>query len=288
MDLLLKIIRDYLFIAFGACAVAVSIELILAPNELVGGGVFSLAIIISFITDISLWIPILLLNTLMAAYSLLYFHPEFILKTAFGILCMTGAMFYFQGASAVTDSDVLILIYGGVILGTGIGLVIKGGGALGIEMLAMVFAKRFNIRISAFLLTVNGITLLILVWMISLEKAMFSVALLYVSSKTIDFVIDGSRHERSLFIISRIPEKVSSALIEELNLRLTYLYGQGGYTKENRKIIYCITNRVLYNRVCALVSDIDPKAIIEANYVYETIGTEAQKLPSKKHLKKGK
>jgi uncharacterized membrane-anchored protein YitT (DUF2179 family) len=269
----MKEVLNFLLIAAGSFAVALSLELILAPEGLVGGGTITIAIITNHLLDIPVWAILIGCNTAMLIVSARYMDFLFILKTIFANGILTASIFFIQTFEPITTTDVLILIYGGLILGAGIGLIVKAGGALGIEMLAICFAKSFNMKFSTFIFAVNAVTLTVLTFISSLEKSMFSIAILFITSKTIDFILEGGpRQDRSIMIISNKPDTVGKALIDELDLRLTYLYGKGGYSQRNRKIIYCITNRMLYTKVRDIVTEIDPYAIMEASFVYEAMG----------------
>ncbi|MEJ9133015.1 YitT family protein, partial [Bacillus thuringiensis] len=169
----------------------------------------------------------------------------------------------------------LIVLYGGVLFGIGVGIVVKMGGAIdGSEMLAVWMNKHFNVPISTFLLAVNAVIFIFVAILFSIEQAMFSLAIFYIVTKMIDFILDGINQGKSVMIISGKNKEIGDLLMKELQLSVTYLHGEGGFLGEHKRIIYCITNRFIYPKMKDLVLSVDPTAIIEASYSTETTGVK--------------
>ncbi|MBU9722858.1 MULTISPECIES: YitT family protein [Bacillaceae] len=266
-------ILDYFILTAGSIIVAAGLELILAPNELVDGGVTAIAIMSKAVWNIPIWVVFLLLNIPTLIFASKYMGKKFVVRTLYANVVTSIALIWMAPMQPITTSEVLIVLYGGLLLGLGIGLVVKMGGAIdGTEMLGIWVNKKYRIPFSTFLFSINAVILSVAAFVYSLEQAMFSIAIFFIVSKTIDFVLDGLNQEKSITIISSKPEEVGVRLMEDLDIQLTYLHGQGGYTKEDRKIIYCITNRFMYPKVRELVLNVDPDAVLEASMVNETTG----------------
>lgn len=266
---------DYLMLTMGSIIVAVGLELILAPNGLVDGGVTALSIMANRVWDFPIWSIFILLNFPTLLFSAKYMGRKFVVRTIYANIVTSLALIALAPFPAITSSEVLIVLYGGLLLGTGVGLVVKAGGAVdGTEMLAIYINKRYRLSISTFLLAINAVILTIAAFVFTLEKAMFSVAIFYIVSKVIDFILDGLNQGKSVMIISEKPDEVGETLMKDLDAQITYLFGKGGYTKEDRKIIYCITNRFMYPKLKDVVLTIDPEAVLEASYVTETAGVK--------------
>ena len=269
----MKTFLDYLFLTIGSLMVAAGIELILAPNSLVDGGVTALSIMIHTVWGLPIWLVYICLNLPTLLFCANFMGKRFVIRTVYANVVTTICLLWLAPMMAITSSEVLIVLYGGLILGLGVGLVVKAGGAVdGTEMIAIWIQKRFHVPISSFLLGVNAIILSIAAFIFSLEQAMFSIAVFYIVSKMIDFVLDGLNQGKSVMIISDSPELIGDSLMRELELQITYLYGQGGYTGDERLVIYCITNRYMYPKLKEVVLTNDPNAVIEASYVTETAG----------------
>jgi uncharacterized membrane-anchored protein YitT (DUF2179 family) len=268
-------IFDYVLLTVGSIIVAMGLELILAPNGLVDGGVTALSIMANAIWGLPIYVIFLGLNIPILLFTAKDVGKTFVVRTLYANIITTIGLVLFKPIPAITHSEVLIVIYGGLILGVGIGIVVKFGGAIdGTEMLAIWFNRHYQIPIGTYLLAVNVVILTIAAYVFSLEKAMFSLTVFYIVTKMIDFVLDGLNHGKAIMIISEKPEEIGESIIRELDIRITYLYGEGGFLGERKKIIYCITNRFMYSKLKGVVLAIDPSAIMEASYVCETSGVK--------------
>ncbi|MCL7747792.1 YitT family protein [Halalkalibacter alkaliphilus] len=275
----MKTFFNYLILTIGSIIVAAGLELILAPNGLVDGGVTAIAIMANSQLGWPIWAVYLALNVPTLLFSGRFMGRKFVVRTLYANAVTTAALWWLAPMQAITSSEVLIVLYGGLMLGLGIGLVVKAGGAVdGTEMVAIWVNRRFHIPISTFLLAINAIILTAAAFVFTLEQAMFSIAVFYIVSKMIDFVLDGLNQGKSVMIISEKPHVIGNKLLEELDVSITYLYGQGGYTGDERLIIYCITNRFMYPKLKDIVLSIDSTAVLEASYVTETTGVKKQML----------
>ncbi|MDG5789751.1 YitT family protein [Evansella sp. AB-P1] len=270
---------DYFILTIGSIIVAVGLELILAPNSLVDGGVTAIAIMINAVSKFPIWITFVILNIPSLYVAGKYMGKKFVIRTLYANVITTIALINMAPFPAITTSEVLIVLYGGLLLGVGIGLVVKAGGAVdGTEMIAIWINKKYHIPISKFLLLINAVILSVAAFVFSLEQAMFSIAVFFIVSKTIDFVLDGINQGKSVMIISEKPEEIGQQLIDELGMSITYLHGVGGYSNQEVHIIYCITDRFRYPKLKEVVLSIDSSAILEASFVTETTGVKSKAL----------
>ncbi|MBU9710246.1 YitT family protein [Evansella tamaricis] len=264
---------EYILLTIGSIIVAIGLELILAPNGLVDGGVTAIAIMSNAVWNFPIWAVFLILNIPTLLFASKYMGKKFVIRTLYANIVTSIALAWMAPMLPITNSEVLIVLYGGLFLGLGIGLVVKMGGAIdGTEMLGIWINKKYRVPFSTFLFGINAVILTIAAFVYSIEQAMFSIAIFFIVTKTIDFVLDGLNQEKSITIISNKPDEIGEILIEELDIQLTYLHGEGGYTHEPRKLIYCITNRFMYPKLRERVLTIDPDAVLEASMVNETTG----------------
>lgn len=230
-------IFDYLILTGGSIIVAVGLELILAPNELVDGGVTAIAIMSNAIWDIPIWIIFLSLNIPTLIFAAKFKGKRFVIRTLYANAITSIALIWMAPMPPITSSEVLIVLYGGFFLGVGIGLVVKVGGAIdGTEMLAIWLNKVYHIPFTTFLFGINAIILTGAAFVYSIEKAMFSIAIFFIVSKTVDFILDGLNQKKAIMIISVTPDEIGKSLINNLDAQLTYLYGEGGYSNEERRV----------------------------------------------------
>ncbi|MGG5770148.1 YitT family protein [Bacillus wiedmannii] len=271
----MKRVFEYVLLTIGSIIVAGSLELILAPNGLVDGGVTAIAIMANKVAGLPLYGVFLGLNIPILLFTAKVMGKKFFIRTSYANVVTTLGLIYLKPFPAITTSELLIVLYGGVLFGIGVGIVVKMGGAIdGSEMLAVWMNKHFKVPISTFLLAVNAVIFTFVAILFSIEQAMFSLAIFYIVTKMIDFILDGINQGKSVMIISGKNKEVGDLLMKELQLSVTYLHGEGGFLGEEKRIIYCITNRFIYPKMKDLVLSVDPTAIIEASYSTETTGVK--------------
>ncbi|QQN85566.1 YitT family protein [Bacillus toyonensis] len=271
----MKRVFEYVLLTIGSIIVAGSLELILAPNGLVDGGVTAIAIMANKVAGLPLYGVFLGLNIPILLFTAKVMGKKFFIRTSYANVVTTLGLIYLKPFPAITTSELLIVLYGGVLFGIGVGIVVKMGGAIdGSEMLAVWMNKHFKVPISTFLLAVNAVIFIFVAILFSIEQAMFSLAIFYIVTKMIDFILDGINQGKSVMIISGKNKEIGDLLMKELQLSVTYLHGEGGFLGEHKRIIYCITNRFIYPKMKDLVLSVDPTAIIEASYSTETTGVK--------------
>ncbi|MGH1285044.1 YitT family protein [Bacillus toyonensis] len=271
----MKKVFEYVLLTIGSIIVAGSLELILAPNGLVDGGVTAIAIMANKVAGLPLYGVFLGLNIPILLFTAKVMGKKFFIRTSYANVVTTLGLIYLKPFPAITTSELLIVLYGGVLFGIGVGIVVKMGGAIdGSEMLAVWMNKHFKVPISTFLLAVNAVIFIFVAILFSIEQAMFSLAIFYIVTKLIDFILDGINQGKSVMIISGKNKEIGDLLMKELQLSVTYLHGEGGFLGEHKRIIYCITNRFIYPKMKDLVLSVDPTAIIEASYSTETTGVK--------------
>ncbi|AIE79239.1 YitT-like protein [Bacillus cereus] len=269
----MKKVFEYILLTIGSIIVAGSLELILAPNGLVDGGVT--AIMANKVAGLPLYGVFLGINIPILLFTAKVMGKKFFIRTSYANVVTTLGLIYLKPFPAITTSELLIVLYGGVLFGVGVGIVVKMGGAIdGSEMLAVWMNKHFKVPISTFLLAVNAVIFIFVAILFSIEQAMFSLAIFYIVTKMIDFILDGINQGKSVMIISGKNKEIGDLLMKELQLSVTYLHGEGGFLGEHKRIIYCITNRFIYPKMKDLVLSVDPTAIIEASYSTETTGVK--------------
>ncbi|MCW1238727.1 MULTISPECIES: YitT family protein [Bacillus] len=271
----MKKVFEYVLLTIGSIIVAGSLELILAPNGLVDGGVTAIAIMANKVAGLPLYGVFLGINIPILLFTAKVMGKKFFIRTSYANVVTTLGLIYLKPFPAITTSELLIVLYGGVLFGIGVGIVVKMGGAIdGSEMLAVWMNKHFKVPISTFLLAVNAVIFIFVAILFSIEQAMFSLAIFYIVTKMIDFILDGINQGKSVMIISGKNKEIGDLLMKELQLSVTYLHGEGGFLGEHKRIIYCITNRFIYPKMKDLVLSVDPTAIIEASYSTETTGVK--------------
>ena len=168
-------------------------------------------------------------------------------------------------ASPLAGTDLLLCaLFGGVISGIGSGLAIRCGGAMdGIEVMAVIFAKRLGVTVGTFVMVYN-VVLYILCGMVlgSWILPLYSIVTYMAGLKTIDFIVEGIDRSKAVMIITEKPEEINAALLETFSCGTTKIQATGGYSNADKTIVYFVVNRFQISKVRALVGKLDPKAFL--------------------------
>jgi len=280
MSLRMKIvlvIRKMLFLTIGAFVAAAAIEGFLAPNNIIDGGVIGISMIASYLTKINLGLLVVLINVPFICLAFTKMGKKFVLQTFYAIIIFSLALNVFHGHIATSDL-LLATVFGGIILGAGVGIILKHDGSLdGTEILSLVLSKKWGLSVGEFIMGLNIFIYcgagLVFGW----GKAMYSMLTYFIAYKVIDIVMEGLNSSKSVRIISDKSYEIGQALIERLDIGITYIYGQGGYSRVDKTIIYCIISRLEMSKMKEIIREIDPNAFISVVDVHEAYGARLKK-----------
>ncbi|MFD2682346.1 YitT family protein [Bacillus seohaeanensis] len=271
----LKEVQQMIMITIGAIIAAVGLELFLVPNNILDGGVIGLSIITSELTGISMSIFLVVLNLPFLYIGYRRIGTKFTLHTLYGVVVLSAFTSYLHHFEPVTNDLFLATIIGAVILGTGVGLVIRTGGALdGTEIIAILVSKKRLVSVGQIVMIINlFIFTLAALLVFSWETAMYSIITYYIAFKMIDIVVEGMEELKSVTIISDVPEEIADALVKDLGRGVTFIHGEGVYTNKPKKIIYTIVTRIELSTVRSITHDIDPKALVAIENISDVSGS---------------
>lgn len=256
------ILRFLLMIA-GAAMAAASIELVLVPNSIIDGGIIGISLILDYLTDLPFGILLVIINLpfLFAGYK--HIGRTFFFSSIFSIVALALIEIPLHAFDPVVDDPLLATVFGGLLLGAGVGLVIRSGGALdGTEILGILLSRKIPFSVGEFVMFAN---VFIFVWagfVLGWEQAMYSVLTYYIASKTIDAVIQGLDDTKAVIIISDEYEELAESIRDRLGRSITKLHGKGGYSDTAKDVIYVVVTRLEISKLKQIVEDIDPKAFL--------------------------
>jgi uncharacterized membrane-anchored protein YitT (DUF2179 family) len=275
----LKEIKEIVMITLGAIIAAFGLDLFLVPNAILDGGVIGLSIIAAELTGLSISLFLIILNLPFLYIGYLRMGLKFTLRTLYGVVILSSATAYLHHFERVTDDLFLATVIGAVILGTGVGLVIRAGGALdGTEIIAILVSKNRTVSVGQIVMVMNFfIFILAALLVFSWETAMYSIITYFIAFKMIDVVVEGLEELKSVTIISDIPEEIAEALLKELGRGMTYIQGQGVFSNEPKKIIYTIVSRIELSTLRSVVGDLDPNALVAIENVADVSGSNFDK-----------
>ncbi|KUK69027.1 MAG: hypothetical protein XD89_0882 [Anaerolineae bacterium 49_20] len=268
---------DYVLILLGAFIQAMALRLFLVPSDLVSGGISGLAQLINHYSSFPIGLIVLLGNIPLFILGWQYLGgPRFAVRTILSILAFsifTDTLALFMPGSGVTDDLVLNTLYGGLLLGIGLGIVYRGRGTSGgTDILGRILNRHFGITISQAYLITDSVVVLGAGFVFGWSKALYGLVLIYVSGLAAETALQGTNIIRTAMIVTAETEAVTHAIMHDLERGVTILSGTGGYTGEPRAVIYCTVSRMEINRLKILVHDIDPRAFMVIGQAQEALG----------------
>jgi uncharacterized membrane-anchored protein YitT (DUF2179 family) len=273
-----KIAKRTFFIILGAILMAVGIEVFLVPNTIMDGGIVGISIILSHLSGIKLGLFLFFLNVPFFFIGYKQIGKTFAISTFLGITVMSLATAYLHHVPAFTEDMLLATVFGGIILGSGVGLVIRYGGSLdGTEVLAILLNKKLPFSVGEFIMFFN---VFIFAWggfVFGWDRAMYSVLAYAITFKTIDIVIEGVDQSKSAWIISDQHNAIGEAILARLGRGVTYLKGEGAYTGDDKKVIFCVITRLEEAKLKLIVEEIDSSAFLAVADIAEVRGGRFKK-----------
>lgn len=259
---------------------AFGITIFLAPVKLYDSGISGTSMLLAQVTppQLSLSIFLLLLNVPLFIYGLKRQGGLFTFYAVYTVAIYSLAAYLITDvlpvdvsiASPLAGDDLLLCaVFGGVISGIGSGLAIRFGGAMdGIDVMAVIFAKRLGVSVGTFIMAYNVILyiacgVVINSWILPL----YSIVTYFAALKTIDFIVDGFGRSKAAMIMTTEPDGICTALSESFGCGMTVVDARGGYSKMPQKMIYFVVNRFQVTKMKDIVHNIDPKAYITLSEV---------------------
>lgn len=259
---------------------AFGITLFLTPVRLYDSGISGTAMLLSQITPhwLSLSVFLVVLNIPLFIYGLKRQGTVFTVSAVYTVLVYSVSAWIITDilpidvsiASPLAGSDLLLCaLFGGVISGIGSGLALRSGGAMdGIEVMAVIFAKRLGLSVGTFVMIYNVLLYIVCGCVIqSWILPLYSIVTYGAALKTVDFIVDGLQRSKAAFIVTAEADKICSALQKEFSCGMTVMDAKGGYSGAERKVVYFVVNRFQVMKMKDIVQHIDPLAYITLSEV---------------------
>jgi uncharacterized membrane-anchored protein YitT (DUF2179 family) len=185
---------------------------------------------------------------------------------------------YFRPIPELTNDLFLAAVFGGIIVGVGVGLIIRYGGSLdGTEIIAIILDKRSGFSVGEIVMFMNFFILGSAGFVFSWDKAMYSLVAYFVAFKFIDITIEGLDETKGVIIVSDNPDEIAAALLARLGRGVTVLHGAGGFTGEPKKVLYSVVTRLEIAKLKSIVDEKDENAFVTVQDVHEAIGGRVKK-----------
>lgn len=270
-----EVVFDYAQIIIGSMLVAVGTNLFFVPNDVVAGGVTGVAILLHSLINVPVGMAVLVMNV-----PLLYLgwrHAgglRFFIRTAVAVAVLSfGIDLTAPYLTSPTSDRLLIICYGGLVDGVGLGLVFRGRGTTGgTDVLARLARRFLGFPIGQSLLLMNAIIFGAAAFQFGMEAVMVALALAFVSARVLDLVQEGFAHTRAALIITGRQEEVCKAVFERLNRGVTFLEARGGFSRVSRPVLLVVlaSNEVI--RLKRILAEIDPHSFVTIAPAKEVLG----------------
>ncbi|HAG07679.1 MAG: hypothetical protein XD69_0980 [Clostridia bacterium 62_21] len=268
-------IREYMVLGIGVVLTALGLDLFLVPNRIAAGGVGGIATILHHLFGLPVGMVMLALNVPLFIWGLYRLGFVYGFRSLFGTIALSVVIDAMAPFLPVPTHDPLLAsLYGGVLVGVGLGLVFRAKGTTGgTDFAAAILRTYLGINVGQILFAIDGLVVLAAGFAFrSAELAMYALITIFVSAWLIDLVQEGFTFAKAFFIISKHPDRVARAVLHDLERGATVWRAKGAYTGEERDVLLTVVNRAEVTRLKDLVYGIDPRAFIILADVHEVLG----------------
>lgn len=268
-----EVLKDIALIGAGAFIYAFGVNYFFVANKMADGGVAGICTILHYLfnTDMGTTYFILNIPLIILGYKLI--GGEFILKTFYGTFMTSLAFKVFADYMGPMEDRLMASIFGGLIIGIGLGTIFVGGGSSGgSDILVKILNKYFDIPVGKAFLALDSFVLSALGILFGRDIFMYTLVGLFISTKAIDFIQDGVDKAKALMIISDKSEEIKNEIMKQTGRGVTIINARGGYTNDNKEVLYCILGRYEVTTVKRIIKNIDRKAFMSISEVSEVLG----------------
>ncbi len=269
----LKLIKKYLLLLIGAFVAAVGLEIFLIPNNIIDGGIVGISIITSILSNIPIGVFTFLFNVPFLFIGYKQIGKTFVITSLFSITMFSLFTFVLHPITGLTSDILLATVFGGIILGAGVGLILRYGGSLdGTEIIAIILCKQAMFSVGQIVMIFNVFIFIIAALVLGWDRALYSMLAYFVAHKAVDIVMEGFDEAKAVFIISENTIEIADAINARLGRGVTFLEAKGGYSKDKKQVIYSVISRLEISKLVSIVNDKDENAFVTINDVSDVMG----------------
>ncbi len=254
---------------------AVAFNVFIVPNQFLSGGAMGIALVIEYLTGINTGIMLLILNIPIFIYGFKKLDLEFMLLSTAGMFTFSfvlSEMGFLRNVLQLNDK-LLSSIFGGVLLGIGMGIVFRvGSSAGGLDIISVIVKKYYAFNIGATSTLINLFIIMASSLLFGLKPALYTLITMYISNVVLDKIQDGFNTGKAIFVISDQWEEVGASIMSEVGRGVTYLCAEGAYSGVDKKVVYCVLTISQLAKVKKIIKEVDPEAFITINDTNEVVG----------------
>ena len=274
------------FITLGAVIAAFALEEFLVPFTVLDGGIVGVSMIISQLSGLPLGILTIVLNIPFVLLGFKRLGMRFLVKAIYAMVIFSVFLSVFKDMKEVTDKEILVVAFGGVLLGIGVGLILRYGGCLdGTEIVAMFLSKNTEFSVGQIVLFFNIIIYGVAGFLFGPDRALYSLLTYFVTSKVIDIVENGMEQGKSVMIITEHGKDIADAMYAQLGRTCTQMEGKGMVSNGKKTVLYCVITRVEVPAIKKIINDADVSAFMTISDVSEIVGNHIKRKKSAVHRK---
>jgi uncharacterized membrane-anchored protein YitT (DUF2179 family) len=211
---------------------------------------------------------------------------RFLIKAIYAMIMFSIFLGVFEDMKAVTEQEILVVVFGGVLLGVGVGLILRYGGCLdGTEIVAMFLSKNTEFSVGQIVLFFNIIIYGVAGFLFGPDRALYSLLTYFITSKIIDIVENGMEQGKSVMIITDHGKDIADAIYSQLGRTCTQMEGKGMVSNGKKTVLYCVITRVEVPAIKKIINDADVSAFMTISDVSEIVGNHIKKKKSPVHKK---
>ncbi|MBQ7149076.1 MAG: YitT family protein [Pseudobutyrivibrio sp.] len=266
-------VLSFLRLTIGAIVAAFAIEEFLVPNSIFDGGVTGISMIVAHFIPIPLGFLIVIINAPFVILAYKRMGHLLVIKMIYAIVLFSIMTGVFEPVQNATSEILLAITYGGVLLGIGVGLVLKGGGCLdGTEVVAVILNRNLSVSTGQIILFFNVFIFSVAGVVFDIDRGMYSLLMYFISSKVIDIVEIGFESTKSVMIISDDGRTLADEIFKKLGRTVTFMSGQGLVSNNKKDIIYCVVTRAEIFELKSLLREFPGSTFTTISEVSEVVG----------------
>ncbi|MBB6633276.1 YitT family protein [Cohnella thailandensis] len=274
----LEIVTRIVLIMFGAVLAGVALEIFLIPNNIIDGGITGISIMTAHLTHWPLGVFLFLFNLPFLIIGYKSIGKTFALSTLLGVITLSVTTALLHHVEPFTDETLLATVFGGILLGIGVGIVIRTGGTTdGTETVAIMVSKKTPFSVGQMVMFINlfilGSAGLVYGW----DNAMFSLIAYFIAFKVMDLTIEGFDESKSIWVISEHYREIGEAIVSRLGRGVTYLNGEGGYSGDTKQVIFTVVTRMEEAKLKSIVTEMDENAFLAVGNIHDVRGGRFKK-----------
>lgn len=280
---ILKYLKEYLIITIGCLFYSVSINYFFISNHLAEGGVAGICLILYYLFKFPVGITYFVINIPLLVIGWKLVGKDFLFKTLYGTTCLSIMIDLTQNLKGPSNDPMLGAIYGGLLVGIGLGLIfVVNGSTGGTDVIARILNRFFDIPIGKTMFLMDVLILGVAAIFFGKEVVMYTLIAMLIVSKAIDFFQDGHTKSKGVTIMSAKSEEIKNRIMEETGRGTTIIKGEGGYTRKDMDLLYCVVSKFELPKVKMIVKEVDTYAFLTVSDVSEVWGEGFKSLHSNK------